>query len=146
MHEQDKHSVDGDLDSQNSSQQFELQQPTSPEVALVEPVVLSSREEQQFVFAAVCRHLLDVTVSEVVGLLRDRDVRKNDILRGVVKQIATSLGKEKEYPVTDWLAVGILDFIPENTLYEWTHLPEKPTSEQEKNYRYAHYFEQRAKK
>lgn len=90
------------------------------EVNPFQPVRLSSLMEQEAVFNALYTALVADTKSEVFGTLTDQAVAANDMLRGVVKQLAVSLGKNIELSPQDWLYIGVVDFVPQNLLDEWS--------------------------
>ncbi|MBZ0283120.1 MAG: hypothetical protein K8L97_20450 [Anaerolineae bacterium] len=96
--------------------------PGDHENASVEPVIITFREQQEVVFSALYHSLLEDTRSEVYKTLTDQAVVKNDVLRGVVKLLAISLGKDKELSPESWLSVGVTDFIPQETLHKWSSL------------------------
>jgi hypothetical protein len=108
-------------------------------------VVLSSREEQEGMFFALYSHLITHTGHEVRGAIKKEMIEENQVLRGVLKHLAVSLGKDKEYQPMEWLYVGITDFIPRDLLHEWTHPSETPHWTEEPFHKTARYFEKRLK-
>jgi hypothetical protein len=117
----------------------------SSEDEVIPPLVLSSRAEQDGMFFALYSHLVTHTGHEVRGAIKKEMIEENSVLRGVLKQLAVNLGKDKEYRPEDWLAVGITDFIPEDLLHKWANPSQTPHWTEEPFHKSARYFEKKLK-
>ena len=129
----------------NGSENLHQSLSHEPEAPL-SPVVLASREQQEATFFALYYHLLVHTLNEAEGGLKAKMVNENDALRGILKQLAISLGRERDLRPEDWLVVGVLDFVPGHVIHKWAHIPKEHDWTQDRFYKVARYFKRKLPK
>jgi hypothetical protein len=110
------------------------------ESVLGKEVVVSSPSEKLAAFHACYHYLIIETRNEIFHDLRKEGIDENNVLRGIVKNLAVSLGKDKRLIPEEWLCVGIIDFIPDNKLKEWAYPTVKPNPTETYFHLTAKYF------